>query len=339
MYDDAVIMVTGGTGSFGNAFVRHILKNHEPRKIIIFSRDEFKQFQMKNKLSEEFDENKLKCLRFFVGDVRDFDRLYFALDGVDHVFHAAALKQVVTAEYNPTECIRTNVMGTENLIRTSILCGVKKVVGVSTDKAVKPVNLYGATKACMERMMIAANHLSGRDGTKFGLVRYGNVIASRGSVIPLFREQAKTGRVTITHKDMTRFWLRIEDGVKFVTDCAEMMHGGEIFVKKLPSMAILDLAEVLAPGCKHEYIGIRPGEKLHEEMVCKEESLNTWDLDDMYVIQPSIKLWEEDKERTYRGKTGKKIEMPMSYNSGDNPERLTKEQLRKLLEETEVHSG
>jgi len=331
MYKGKVVMVTGGTGSFGNAFVKHLLKTEDVRKIIIFSRDEFKQYKMQQRFNDD-------RLRFFIGDVRDYERLSFAMKGVDYVFHAAAMKQVVASEYNPDECIKTNVLGTQNLVKAAIEQQVKRVIGVSTDKAVKPVNLYGATKTCMERLLIAGNHLASSGVTRFSLVRYGNVIGSRGSVIPLFREQAKTGKLTITHKDMTRFWLRIEDGVEFVKHCAEIMHGGEIFVKKLPSLAIVDLAKVIAPECEHVYIGIRPGEKLHEEMVSEEESLHTYEFEDMFVIQPSISLWDDVTNREYMGHKGHKVQPGMSYSSQNNPQRLGREELLKLLEQTEVVS-
>lgn len=332
MLNGSNILITGGSGSFGNAFVRYVLNTYQPARIVIYSRDEYKQFVMANAIRDD-------RLRFFIGDVRDESRLDFAMRGVDHVFHAAAMKQVVASEYNPIECVNTNVLGSENLIRASIRAGVKKVVAVSTDKAVKPINLYGSTKACMERLMIAGNHLAGKDGPRFSVVRYGNVIGSRGSVVPVFREQAKSGKLTITDKRMTRFWLRIEDGVAFVDRCARMMIGGEIFVKRIPSMRVTDLADAIDPECKIEVIGIRPGEKLHEAMVSEEESLNTHKFEDFFVIQPSIKLWEApETKRTYEGQSGDLVDFGFSYSSDNNDDWLSVQQLRDLMDDTDVVS-
>lgn len=331
MLNDSSILITGGTGSFGNSFVRFILKKYSPKRIVIYSRDEYKQFVMQNTFQDE-------RLRFFIGDVRDESRLEFAMRDIDTVFHAAAMKQVVASEYNPIECVNTNVLGSENLIRASIRAKVKKVVAVSTDKAVKPINLYGSTKACMERLMIAANHLAGSDGTRFSVVRYGNVVGSRGSVVPVFRQQAASGSLTITDERMTRFWLRIEDGVSFVDQCASMMYGGEIFVKRIPSMRINDLAEAVAPGCKINVVGIRPGEKLHEAMVSEEESLNAFRFNDFFVIQPSIKMWEGQSERTYEGQSGELVPFGFSYSSDNNTEWLDVPALRQLMDETEIVS-
>lgn len=331
MLNNAQILITGGTGSFGNAFVHYVLSRYNPKKIIIYSRDEYKQFVMQNAIPDE-------RLRFFIGDVRDENRLEFAIRDVDIVFHAAAMKQVVASEYNPIECVNTNVLGSENLIRTSIRSGVKKVIAVSTDKAVKPINLYGSTKACMERLMIAANHLAGKNGTRFSVVRYGNVVGSRGSVVPVFLNQAKTGKITITDERMTRFWLRIEDGVAFVDECAALMRGGEIFVKRIPSMRINDLAEALAPGCKIEIIGIRPGEKLHEAMVSEEESLNAYRFKNYFVIQPSIKMWDSTEDLTYQGEKGELVPFGFSYSSDKNTSWLNVQQLRELVEQTKVVS-
>lgn len=331
MLNDATILITGGTGSFGNSFTRYILNKYNPKKIVIYSRDEYKQYVMENNFRDP-------RLRFFIGDVRDESRLEFAMRNVDYVFHAAAMKQVVASEYNPIECVNTNVLGSENLIRSAIRAKVKKVVAVSTDKAVKPINLYGSTKACMERLMIAANHLAGSEGTRFSVVRYGNVVGSRGSVVPVFRQQAASGVLTITDERMTRFWLRIEDGVEFVDQCANMMYGGEIFVKKIPSMRINDLAEACAPGCKINVVGIRPGEKLHEAMVSEEESLNAFAYDKFFVIQPSIKMWEGEVERTYKAQKGELVPFGFSYSSDNNTEWLDVPALRKLMDETEVVS-
>lgn len=332
MLNGARILVTGGTGSFGNAFVSLLLKKYSAEKIVIYSRDEYKQFTMESKF--KYNEK----LRFFIGDVRDESRLAFAMRDIDYVFHAAAMKQVVTSEYNPIECVNTNVLGSENLIRAAIKAKVKKVVAVSTDKAVKPINLYGSTKACMERLMIAANHLAGRNGPRFSVVRYGNVVGSRGSVVPVFQEQAKTGRVTITDARMTRFWLQIEDGVAFVDKCAQMMHGGEVFVKRIPSMRINDLAEAIAPGCKIDVIGIRPGEKLHECMVSEEESHYAYAFPGFYVIQPSIKMWETDVPRKYEESLGEKVDFGFSYSSDVNNDWLDVPALRRMTEVTSVVS-
>lgn len=331
MLNDATILITGGTGSFGNSFVKFVLERYNPAKIIIYSRDEYKQFVMQNAIPDD-------RIRFFIGDIRDESRLEFAMRGVDYIFHAAAMKQVVASEYNPIECVNTNVLGTENLIRSAIRAKVKKVIGVSTDKAVKPINLYGATKACMERLLIAANHLAGHDSTRFCVVRYGNVIGSRGSVVPVFRQQAASGTITITDTRMTRFWLPIEDGVAFVDQCARLMHGGEIFVKKIPSMRITDLAEAIAPGCKINHIGIRPGEKLHEAMISEEESLNAYEFEKFFVVQPSIKMWEANSKRQYDGQDGKLVDFGFSYSSDNNTEWLDVAALRDLTENTTVVS-
>lgn len=331
MMNNANILITGGTGSFGNSFTRYILEKYNPKKIIIYSRDEYKQYVMQNAFNDD-------RLRFFIGDVRDESRLEFAMRDIDYVFHAAAMKQVVASEYNPIECVHTNILGSENLIRSAIRAKVKKVVAVSTDKAVKPINLYGSTKACMERLMIAANHLAGADGTRFAVVRYGNVVGSRGSVVPVFRQQAASGTLTITDERMTRFWLRIEDGVQFVDLCANMMFGGEIFVKKIPSMRINDLAEAVAPGCKIAVTGIRPGEKLHEAMVSEEESLNAFEFDPFFVIQPSIKMWESDQERLYLGRKGNLVPFGFSYSSDNNTDWLDVPALRGLMDATDVVS-
>ncbi|MEL6287334.1 MAG: UDP-N-acetylglucosamine 4,6-dehydratase (inverting) [Pseudomonadota bacterium] len=331
--DGLKLMVTGGTGSFGNAFCRHVLDTYSPERLIVYSRDEFKQYQMAERFAHD------PRLRFFIGDVRDRDRLARAMKDVDIVFHAAAMKQVVASEYNPNECLHTNIHGAQNIIDAAIDLGVSKVVALSTDKAVKPVNLYGSSKACAEKLFTAANHLAGADGPRFCSVRYGNVIGSRGSVIPLFREQAKTGKVTITHKDMTRYWLRIEDGVEFVANCASFMHGGEVFVLKVPSMRVVDLAEVLAPDCTHTYIGIRPGEKLHEAMVSHEEAANTLEYEDFYVITPMIQMWGAPSYGSYLGQAGKSVAEGFSYSSDNNSVWLDQDDLLKLVSQTDVVHG
>jgi UDP-N-acetylglucosamine 4,6-dehydratase/5-epimerase len=325
------ILVTGGTGSFGNAFAEHVLKNLSPKRLVIYSRDEYKQYTMAQKLGDH------PALRFFIGDVRDEDRLNFAMHGIDYVFHAAALKQVVSAEYNPTEALHTNAVSAEKIIKSAIRCGVKKVLGISTDKAVRPINLYGATKACMERIFIAGNHMAGASNTRFGIVRYGNVIGSRGSVISLFRKQVSAGKkLTITDKRMTRFWLRIEDGVKFALESMEMMRGGECFVRKCPSMQILDCVEAVAPGCGINYIGIRPGEKLHEEMIGLGESQGTFEYSDRYIIQPAIKMWGDESTICYMGEEGKKVPDTFTYSSLDNDHYIRVEEMRNLVETTRI---
>jgi len=330
--DGKNILVTGGTGSFGNAFTSHVLEKYKPNKIVIYSRDEFKQFQMAQKFENH------PALRFFIGDVRDFDRMQFAMNDIDVVFHAAAMKQVVASEYNPIECIKTNILGAENVIRIAIQKNIPKVVAISTDKAVKPINLYGSTKACMEKLFVAANHLAGAGGTRFACVRYGNVIGSRGSVIPFFLAQRPSGTLTITDDRMTRFWLRIEDGVAFVDRCEQMMKGGEVFVKKVPSMRIIDLASALAPECKLKTVGIRPGEKLHESMVSEEESLVTYQYPDFFVIEPQIKMWEAGTNLKYEGVDGKLVEQGFSYTSENNTEWLEVKDILKLVDETSIVS-
>ncbi len=282
------VLVTGGTGSFGQKFVEITLKDHDPDKVIIYSRDELKQYDMQQKYISD------KRLRFFLGDVRDKERLYRALQGVDIIVHAAALKQIPAAEYNPFEVIKTNILGAQNIIETAIDCGVQKVIALSTDKAANPINLYGATKLCSDKLFVAGNSYSGFQDTNFSVVRYGNVIGSRGSVIPLFKNQRKNGKVTITDKRMTRFWISLEQGVKFVISCLERMSRGEIFVPKLPSTKITDLADVLAPDCEQEIVGIRPGEKLHEVMITEQDAHLTMEFDDYYVITPQFHWWEKD---------------------------------------------
>ena len=283
-WSQITVLITGGTGSFGRKFTEVMLRDHPPRKLIIFSRDELKQQEM----SQEF---KHTCLRYFIGDVRDKDRLYRAFHGVDVVIHAAALKQVTACEYNPFEAVKTNVFGAQNVVDAAIDCGINRVMFVSTDKAVNPTNLYGATKLCAERMFVQGNSYAGEGGTRFSCCRYGNVVGSRGSVVPLFERQRDNGTVTITDPRMTRFWLTIDQGVKFVLKCINVMHGGEIFVPKLPSMSITELARSVAPGCNIEYIGIRPGEKLHEILISEDEARHTVELADMYVVQPAHAMW------------------------------------------------
>ncbi len=283
-WSEAAVLVTGGTGSFGNKFVEAMLERYRPRRLVVFSRDELKQSEMMARF-------KHPSLRFFVGDVRDRDRLQRAMHGIDVVVHAAALKQIPSCEYNPFEAIQTNVIGAQNVIDAAIDQGVRRVMAISTDKAVNPINLYGATKLCAEKLFVQGNAYGYSRGTIFSVVRYGNVIGSRGSVIPLFAAQRATGTVTVTDPGMTRFWLRLEEGVGFAVRCTELMRGGEIFVPKIPSMRILDLVESVAPGCRVEVIGIRPGEKLHEALIAEEESRQVVELDDLFVLEPIYPSW------------------------------------------------
>lgn len=280
---DKSVLITGGTGSFGKAFVSRLLKEDEISKLVIFSRDELKQFEMAETI-------KSSKVRFFLGDVRDYQRLIQATDGIDIVVHAAAMKQIPAAEYNPMEAIKTNILGAENIVNAAIRNGVKRVLALSTDKAANPANLYGATKLCSDRLMVAGNTLAGRHVTRFACVRYGNVLGSRGSVIPFFLEKAKSGSIPITDERMTRFWLTIEQGVQFVLDSLERMHGGEIFVPKIPSFKVTDVARVVCPGVPTHLIGIRPGEKLHEVMITEDDSYNTVESEEYYaVLSPSLK--------------------------------------------------
>ena len=291
MLTDKSILITGGTGSFGKAFVRTVLERYpKVRRLVIFSRDELKQYEMQ----QVFSDRQYPCLRYFLGDVRDESRLRRALEGIDVVVHAAALKQVPAAEYNPFECIKTNVLGAQNLIEACLSNGVQRVVALSTDKAAAPINLYGATKLCAEKLFVQGNAYSGDVGTSFSCVRYGNVVGSRGSVIPLFEKQRATGKVTVTDRRMTRFWITLDQGVRFVIGCIERMHGGEVFVPKIPSMNIMDLATAIAPGCTVEDIGIRPGEKLHEVLLSEDEARDAIELDDMFVVEPSHPWWNRE---------------------------------------------
>ncbi|MDD5085613.1 MAG: UDP-N-acetylglucosamine 4,6-dehydratase (inverting) [Candidatus Omnitrophica bacterium] len=322
-WKNKTVLVTGGTGSFGRKFVETMLKKHKPKKLIVFSRDELKQFEMQQVFNDP-------CMRYFVGDIRDSERLHRAFMGVDIVVHAAALKQVPTAEYNPTEAVKTNVLGAANIINAAIDNEVKKVIALSTDKAVNPINLYGATKLCSDKLFVAGNSYSTLGRTIFSVVRYGNVVGSRGSVIPFFAAQRKTGKITITDKRMTRFWITLEQGVNFVIKCFDIMKGGEIFVPKLPSMNIMDLAEVIAPNCKYESVGIRPGEKLHELLVPRDEAWHALELDDMYVIEPDFHWWTEN----VNFKNRKRLPDRFEFSSDTNPKRLSKEELAKMIKST-----
>ena len=323
MFDNKVILVTGGTGSFGNKFVAMTLKNFNPKKIIIFSRDEMKQWEMAKKFVGD------ERVRFFIGDVRDKERLYRALDGVDFLVHAAATKIVPTAEYNPFECVKTNVIGAMNVIDASIDKGVKRVVALSTDKASSPINLYGATKLTSDKLFVAGNAYSGEHSTKFSVVRYGNVMGSRGSVIPFFNSIKGSGEIPITDKLMTRFMITLEDGVELVWHAMEDMVGGEIYVKRIPSMKVTDLADVVAPNDKQKVIGIRPGEKIHEQMIGEEDAMFTYKYDHYFKILPSINEWGVDESRI---KDGVKVPDGFTYDSENNDEWMTKDQLKEWLD-------
>ncbi|MDP7191366.1 MAG: UDP-N-acetylglucosamine 4,6-dehydratase (inverting) [Alphaproteobacteria bacterium] len=290
------ILVTGGTGSFGRYFVKAVLERYRPKRLIVFSRDEVKQHDM----VQDATPDDMKVLRFFIGDVRDCDRLEMAMREVDIVIHAAALKQIPAAEYNPFECIKTNVYGAENVMQAAIRTGVKQVVALSTDKAASPVNLYGASKLASDKIFVAANNLVGSVGTRFSVVRYGNVLGSRGSVVPVFQKLIAEGAKTlpITDPRMTRFWITLDQGVAFVLSCLPMMRGGEIFVPKIPSMKVVDMATVLAPDLPHEVVGIRPGEKLHEVMITEDDAVSTMELSDRFVIEPAIHLWNWESSAT-----------------------------------------
>lgn len=318
---DKVVLLTGGTGSFGKQFVESVLCAYQPRKLIVFSRDELKQFDMQ----QRFNEQQYPPMRYFIGDVRDRDRLYRAMDGVDIVIHAAALKQVPTAEYNPIEVIKTNVLGAANIIDAAIDRNVQKVIALSTDKAANPINLYGASKLCSDKLFVAANGYSGRHGTRFSVVRYGNVMGSRGSVIPFFQRLRATGVLPVTDPKMTRFWITLEQAVRFVLRCLCRMQGGEIFVPKIPSMKIVDLARAIAPECRLDIVGVRPGEKLHETMVPEDDARNTLEYDDCYVIcSPTVKA-------RYHGNGGRPCPENFRYSSDTNPRWLTVEELRQLV--------
>jgi UDP-N-acetylglucosamine 4,6-dehydratase len=320
-WSEQEVLVTGGTGSFGKKFVEIMLREYHPRRLVIFSRDELKQHDMR---AAGFDH---PSLRYFIGDVRDPGRLQRAFSGATVVVHAAALKQVPACEYNPFEAIQTNIMGGRNVIDAAIDQGVCRILALSTDKAVNPINLYGATKLCAEKMFVQANAYAGTQETRVSCARYGNVVGSRGSVIPVFLEQRKHGRITITDPRMTRFWLTLEHGVRFVIRSIEQMHGGEIFVPKIPSMKLVDLAAAVAPGCAVEYIGIRPGEKLHEVLLSEDEARNAVEVDEMYIIQPSHPWWK-------KGNWVHARELPQSfrYTSDTNEQWLSHDQLHELIE-------
>lgn len=329
--DGANILITGGTGSFGQHLVQFLLKHGNPKRLIIFSRDELKQYEMQQRFAE-LDKNK--CLRFFLGDVRDSERLRMAFREVDYVVHAAALKQVVAAEYNPFEFIKTNVIGAENVVQAALSNKVKGVVALSTDKAANPINLYGTSKLASDKIFIAANHLSGSIGTKFAVVRYGNVVGSRGSVVPLFKRLIDEGikELPITDKRMTRFWITLTQGVEFVLSSMQIMHGGELFVPKIPSMKMTDLARVMAPNLDLKIIGIRPGEKIHEVMVTEEDSRHTIELKDRYVILPTYRLWGKENDELYKydSYVGQ-VDDGFYYASNTNDNWLSEDDLKTMI--------
>ncbi len=329
MLNNKTVLITGGTGSFGKQFVKTILNCYPAvKKIVIFSRDELKQFELK----QQYPHNQYPQLRFFIGDVRDRNRMIQACEGVDVIIHAAAIKQVDTAEYNPTECIRTNIDGAENVINAALQCGVKDVVALSTDKACAPINLYGATKLASDKLFTAANNIKGSKNIRFSVVRYGNVMGSRGSVMPFFLKKRAEGVLPITHEEMTRFNISLQDGVNMVMYALEHHLGGEIFVPKIPSYKILDIAKAIAPECKTEVVGIRPGEKLHEEMITDTDSLNTIDLGKYYAILPSVSFTYTEQEYLEHHKA-EKVPFGFKYNSGTNTEWESIESLRELIKE------
>ena len=325
MFNGKTVLITGGTGSFGKKFIEILLKKYAPKKVIVYSRDELKQFEMQQKFNQP-------CMRYFIGDVRDEARLERAMAGVDYVVHAAALKQVPAAEYNPMECIKTNVQGAQNVIDAAIACGVKKTIALSTDKAANPINLYGATKLCSDKLFSAASNLAGARPVRFAVVRYGNVVGSRGSVVPFFKSLLAEGakELPITDPRMTRFWLRLEDGVEFVLKNFHRMQGGEIFIPKIPSMRITDLAEAIAPGVPTKVIGIRPGEKLHEVMCPADLYYETLEFNDHFVIMPSTPVYGVDYRHNGLGEEGKQVPDSFSYDSGSNSHFLTVDELREM---------
>ena len=325
------ILVTGATGSFGNKFVKTVLDRYSPHRLIVFSRDELKQYEM----TLRFNPEEHRCMRYFLGDVRDRERLQMAMREVDIVVHAAALKQVPAAEYNPFEFIRTNVLGAENVVQAALHNRVKSVIALSTDKAESPVNLYGATKLCSDKIFVAANNLSGSTETKFSVVRYGNVVGSRGSVVPLFKKLVAEGAdaLPITDPRMTRFWITLQQGVDFVLSCLEKMQGGETFIPKIPSMRMTDLADVMGPGLKHKIIGIRPGEKLHEAMITEDNSRSTVELVDRFIIQPLFAFWKYERLMDERARI---VPEGFRYTSDSNTDWLDEKRLKDLLIESEM---
>lgn len=329
MLNGASILITGGTGSFGNQFVQTVLDRYNPRRLVIFSRDELKQFEMQEKFKNH---PRFSCLRFFIGDVRDHYRLEVAFSNIDYVIHSAALKQVPAAEYNPTEYVRTNIGGAENVVRAARAAGVKRVIALSTDKAASPLNLYGATKLVSDKIFVAGNNLSGRDGTRYSVVRYGNVVGSRGSVIPLFKRLINEGcrELPVTDARMTRFFITLDQGVDFVLSCLEKMVGGEVFVPKIPSMTIVDLVKAFGSDVSTKITGIRPGEKLHEVMITSDDARVTVEQKDRYIIQPSFAFWTD---RAVEHGDCTPLPEGYSYASDTNKEWLTEEEMRRLIEQ------
>jgi len=328
MLSDKSILVTGGTGSFGKKFIETVFKKYpDVKRVVVYSRDELKQYEM----ALSFPENKFPQLRFFIGDVRDGERLKRACEGIDIIIHAAALKHVPIAEYNPIECINTNINGAENVVNAALDCGVQKVVALSTDKACAPINLYGATKLCSDKLFIAANNMKGARDLKFSVVRYGNVLGSRGSVVPFFLNKKKDGVLPITHEGMTRFNITLEEGVDMVLHAIDHAWGGELYVPKIPSYSILEVAKAVAPDCKLETVGIRPGEKLHEEMITETDSMSTYDCGKYYVIAPSVPLWNLNDWTTKFKAT--KVPEGFKYNSGTNSEWINFEEIRTLIKQ------
>ena len=332
MLNGKSILVTGGTGSFGHQFVSYVLAHYEPKKIIIYSRDEYKQFVMQNEYKNRPQADKL---RFFIGDVRDKERLYRAFDGVDYVVHAAALKQVPSCEYNPMEAVKTNINGAMNIVDAALDCGVKRVVALSTDKAVNPINLYGGTKLVSDKLFIAANAYAGEKDVNFSIVRYGNVAGSRGSVIPFFRNIVDNGGTSlpITDYRMTRFWISLEQEVELVIKALSEAKGGETFISKIPSFKITDLAQAILPGCEMPEVGIREGEKLHEIMVTREDSMLTYEYDKHFIVYPHFDWWEKDQIQP----GGRKVEQGFEYSSGTNTQWLSVDEIRELLKTVEEH--
>ena len=327
MFDNKSILITGGTGSFGKRFTAYLTKYHSPKKVIIYSRDELKQFEMQQQFNTS-------CMRYFIGDVRDKERLISAMRDVDYVVHAAALKQVPAAEYNPNECIKTNIYGAQNVIDAAIAADVRRVIALSTDKAANPVNLYGATKLASDKLFVAANNMSGAKGPRFAVVRYGNVVGSRGSVVPFFHQLLDEGvtKLPVTHKEMTRFWITLDNGVEFVVKNFQRMQGGEIFVPKIPSIRILDLVESISGNREYDVVGIRPGEKLHEVMVPQEMAHHSLEFDDHYVITPAIKFFDKTVNylKNKLGEVGQPVDEKFEYHSGTNPHFLTIDELKTL---------
>ncbi|MET0535998.1 MAG: UDP-N-acetylglucosamine 4,6-dehydratase (inverting) [Steroidobacter sp.] len=325
MFNDKSILITGGTGSFGRQYVKTLLTRFRPRRLVVYSRDELKQFEMEQEFNQE-------CMRYFIGDVRDRERLIQAMNGIDYVIHAAALKQVPAAEYNPMECIKTNIHGAENVIHAALVNNIDKVIALSTDKAASPINLYGATKLVSDKLFVAANNFAGAHRTRFAAVRYGNVVGSRGSVVPFFRKLINEGRdhLPITDARMTRFWITLQQGVDFVLKNFERMYGGEIFVPKIPSVTVVDLAKAMAPHLPHKIIGIRPGEKLHEVMCPSDDSHLTLEFEDHFVIKPTIQFSEADYSVNRLGERGRPVEQGYEFHSGKNPRFLSVQEIMAL---------